>query len=202
MKLNTYYSIFVLILLSFSISINSQSDINDDGTSYLETSFYKKFSGTSWTNGSDTIKFKKLSGLIEDWSDVIGPKMWYLYSVDGPFYVLPCDDCYTANECHMCGYNAIKLDEQALELFWDYQNDFFAESEGVKFISKQEKILSSVISRQGYFGDYSSDEIKWFPLNSDLSDKEQAFIKNKIALDDFEQKKAKERVDAEKEIFD
>ena len=65
--------------------------------------FLEKYAGTSWTNGTDTIMFKNLKGEITDWSDLVGPEMWYLYSVDGPFFVLLCEECYTGNECHMCG---------------------------------------------------------------------------------------------------
>ena len=167
--------------------------------SSFDNSFIEKFSGKSWTNGTDTINFKKLSGSIEDWSDIVGPEMWYLYSVDGPFYVLPCEECYTGNECHMCGYNAIELIKDTLKIFWDYQNDFFAESEGVKFFSSQKNILSSFIFRSGYFEDYKSEEIKWLPLNTE---KVEVFIENKKALDDFEEKKLIEREETEKDIFD
>ena len=167
-----------------------------------EKSFLEKYSGTVWTNGSDTIKFKKLSGTVEDWSDIIGPEMWYLYSVDGPFYVLPCEECYTGNECHMCGYNAIEFDKDTLTLFWDYQNDYFAESEGVKFFSKQTNILSSFIFRSGYFENYNSEEIKWYTLNSDNAEKIKVFTENKKALNDFDEKKLKEREETEKDIFD
>ena len=167
-----------------------------------QKSFLEKYSGTAWTNGSDTIKFKKLSGTVDDWSDIIGPEMWYLYSVDGPFYVLPCEECYTSNECHMCGYNAIEFDKDTLTLFWDYQNDYFAESEGVKFFSKQTNILSSFIFRSGYFEDYKSEEIRWFPLNYDNAEKVEVFTENKKTLNDFDEKKLKEREETEKDIFD
>ena len=167
-----------------------------------QKSFLEKYSGTAWTNGSDTIKFKKLSGSVDDWSNIVGPEMWYLYSVDGPFYVLPCEECYTSNECHMCGYNAIEFDKDTLTLFWDYQNDYFAESEGVKFFSKQTNILSSFIFRSGYFENYNSEEIKWYPLNSNNAKKVEVFSENKKALNDFDEKKLKEREETEKDIFD
>ena len=167
-----------------------------------QKSFLEKYSGTAWTNGSDTIKFKKLSGSVDDWSNIVGPEMWYLYSVDGPFYVLPCEECYTSNECHMCGYNAIEFDKDTLTLFWDYQNDYFAESEGVKFFSKQTNILSSFIFRSGYFENYNSEEIKWYPLNSDNAEKVEVFTENKKTLNDFDEKKLKEREETEKDIFD
>lgn len=190
---STFLVITAIIFLCPFSNIKSQNSQNF---------FLEKFSGTSWTNGSDTINFKKLSGAIEDWSDIVGPEMWYLYSVDGPFYVLPCEECYTANECHMCGYNAIEFNEDTLTLFWDYQNDYFAESEGVKFYSKQKNILSSFIFRSGYFEDYKSREIKWFPLNLDNAEKVEVFTENKKALDDFDEKKLIEREETEKDIFD
>ena len=122
-----------------------------DSSDYPKQNFFEKYTETAWTNGLDTIEFKPFTDEIKDWGDVIGPKMWYLYKVDGPFYVLPCEDCYTGNECHMCGYNALTIFNTAIELYWDYQNDFFAESQGVKFYEKEEGYLASIIIRNGYF---------------------------------------------------
>ena len=179
-------------------------ELNDsvNTTDTNKLSFIEKFTGTSWTNGTDTIVFKSLKGEISNWSDVVGPEMWYLYSVDGPFFVLPCEECYTANECHMCGYNAIRIEDDSLELFWDYQNDFFPEREGVRFYSNKQNIISCVISRGGYFGDYESEEINWFPLDADFSLKTQEINDNKKALEDFLNKKEIEREETEKELFD
>ena len=77
--------------------------ISQTPTDSNKLTFLEKYAGTSWTNGTDTIMFKNLKGEITDWSDLVGPEMWYLYSVDGPFFVLLCEECYTGNECHMCG---------------------------------------------------------------------------------------------------
>ena len=60
-----------------------------DTTAIPQQSFIEKYAGTAWTNGSDTITFKTLSGELTGWDDIIGPKMWHLYKVDGPFYGLP-----------------------------------------------------------------------------------------------------------------
>ena len=198
LTLNRFFLIAVIVSLCSFYRISSQktSDVNS------ELSFLKKYAGTSWTNGTDTITFKSLSGAIEDWSDIVSPKMWYLYSVDGAFYVLPCQECYTGNECHMCGYNAIKSSKDTLELFWEYQNDFYAEGEGVKFYFQSKDILTSKIIRGGYFNKYSSDEVQWFHLNTNLISKHEDFNKNKKVLEDFFQQKAIEREETEKELFD
>ncbi len=187
---------FLLILIAPFFSFCQETlDLNN-------LSFIKKYATTSWTNGTDTIIFKPLKGEISNWSDVVGPEMWYLYSVDGPFFILPCEECYTGNECHMCGYNAIRFKDDSLELFWEYQNDFFYESEGVKFYSNKQNVISCIISRGGYFEDYKSEEINWFPLGSDLSLKTQEIQLNKKTLDDFLNKKAIEREETHKELFD
>ena len=198
LSLNRFYLIAVIISLCSFYRISSKR--NSDGNSELP--FLEKYAGTSWTNGTDTIKFKNISGAIEDWSDIVSPKMWYLYSVDGAFYVLPCEECYTGNECHMCGYNAIKSSKDTLELFWEYQNDFYAEGEGVKFYFQSKDILISKITRGGYFNEYSSNEVQWFPLNTNLISKQEVFNKNKKVLEDFFKQKAIEREETEKELFD
>ena len=164
--------------------------------------FLEKYAGTSWTNGTDTIMFKNLKAEIADWSDVVGPEMWYLYSVDGPFFVLPCEECYTGNECHMCGYNAIQFNDDTLELFWEYQNDFYPEGEGVKFYSSKQNVISCVISRGGYFEHYESSEINWFPLDADLYKRTKEISDNKKALDEFLNRKEVEREETAKELFD
>ena len=128
--------------------------------------------------------------------------MWHLYKVDGPFYVFPCEDCYTGNECHMCGYNAVEFFEESIVLFWDYQNDFFAEKEGIRFFKKEDGSIASVIFRSGYFEEYESAEIKWVSINSALLLSEEEINSNKKAQEDFEDKKALEMIEAEKEIFD
>ena len=173
-----------------------------DTTAIPQQSFIEKYAGTAWTNGSDTIIFKTLTGELTSWDDIIGPKMWYLYKVDGPFYVLPCEGCYTGNECHMCGYNAVKFFEKSIVVFWDYQNDFFAEKEGVRFFEKEDGSIASVIFRTGYFEEYKSKEIKWVSLNSELSINEEEIDSNKKAQEDFENKKALEMNEAQKEIFE
>ena len=164
-------------------------------------SFIEKFAGTSWTNGTDTIIFKHLKGEISKWSDIVGPEMWYLHRVDGLFFILPCEQCYTGNECHMCGYNAIRFNDDYIELFWDYQNDFFDEGEGVKFYSNKQDVISCIIYRGGYFESYESAEINWFPLDSELSSKTQEFNNNKKALEEFLNKKTIEKKETEKELF-
>ena len=191
-------------LLALTIILNHFNIIvaQEEEHQIFETSFMQKLVGISWTNGTDTINFKKLSDSFEDWSDIVSPQMWYLYSVDGPFYVLPCEECYTGNECHMCGYNAVEFGKDSLKLFWEYQNDFYAESEGVNFFSDQKNILSSFIFRSGYFEDYNSELVRWFPINSNHSTMAEIFIKNKQVLEDFEQKKMIERQETEKDIFD
>ena len=187
---------FLLILIVPFFSFSQETlDLNN-------LSFIKKYATTSWTNGTDTIIFKPLKGEISNWSDVVGPEMWYLYSVDGPFFILPCEECYTGNECHMCGYNAIRFKDDSLELFWEYQNDFFYESEGVKFYSNKQNVISCIISRGGYFEDYKSEEINWFPLGSDLSLKTQEIQLNTKNLEDFLNKKDIEREETHKELFD
>ena len=128
--------------------------------------------------------------------------MWYLYSVDGPFFVLPCEECYTGNDCHMCGYNAIQFNDDTLDLFWEYQNDFYEESEGVKFYTSKLNILSSIITRGGYFENYMSAEINWFPLDADLSTKTKEISNNKKTLEEFLNRKEVEREEIHKEIFD
>ncbi len=183
-----------------SENIELKNYINATDTNKL--SFIEKFAGSSWTNGMDTIIFKDSTGEISNWSDVVGPEMWYLNSIDGPFFILPCEECYTANECHMCGYNAIRFNNDSLELFWDYQNDFFLEGEGVKFYSNKQNFISSVIYRGGYFGAYESEEINWFPLDSNLSLRSQKINDNKNAFEDFLNKKAIESEETEKELFD
>jgi hypothetical protein len=183
-------------------SKNTELKNSDKTTESNKLSFIEKFSGTSWKNGTDTIFFKKLDGEISNWSGIVGPKMWYLYSVDGPFFVLPCEECYTANECHMCGYNAIRFSFDTLELFWEYQNDFFPEGEGVKFYSNNQNMISCIITRGGYFDAYESEEINWFPLDADLSLHTQEINANKKALEDFLNKKEIEREETEKELFD
>ena len=183
-------------------SENTEPKNSDRTTESNKLSFIENFAGTSWTNGTDTIFFKKLEGEVSNWSDVVGPEMWYLYSVDGPFFVLPCEECYTANECHMCGYNAIRFSTDTLELFWEYQNDFYPEGEGVKFYSNKQNMISCIITRGGYFDGYESEEINWFPLDADLSLKTQEINDNKKAFEDFLNKKAIEREETEKELFD
>ena len=164
--------------------------------------FFEKYAETAWTNGLDTIVFKPFTNEIKDWDDVIGPKIWYLYKVDGPFYVLPCEDCYTGNECHMCGYNALTIFDTAIELYWDYQNDFFAESQGVKFYEKKDRYLASIIMRSGYFEEYESGEIKWVQLDSGQSIDEKEIMVNQKAIEEFELKKELEMQEVEKELFD
>ena len=173
-----------------------------DSSANPKQNFFEKYAETAWTNGVDTIVFKPFTDEIKDWGDVIGPKMWYLYKVDGPFYLLPCDDCYTANECHMCGYNALTIFDTAIELYWDYQNDFFAESQGVKFYEKEDGNLASIIMRSGYFKEYESNEIKWIQLNSERSLNEKEIMKNQKAIEEFEHKKEQEMQEVEKELFD
>ena len=118
----------VLFLESRSGSVAAEI-VNENKLSFIE-----KFAGTSWTNGTDTIIFKHLNGEISNWSDVVGPEMWYLHRVDGPFFILPCEQCYTGNECHMCGYNAIRFNDDSIELFWDFQNDFLMKVKVLNFI--------------------------------------------------------------------
>ena len=173
-----------------------------DSSANPKQNFFEKHAETAWTNGLDTIEFKPFTDEIKDWGDVIGPKMWYLYKVDGPFYILPCEDCYTGNECHMCGYNALTIFDTAIELYWDYQNDFFAESQGVKFYEKEEGYLASIIIRNGYFEQYESNEIKWIRLSSDQSISEKEVVANKNAIEEFEHKKELEMQEVEKELFD
>ena len=173
-----------------------------DSSANPKQNFFEKYAETAWTNGVDTIVFKPFTDEIKDWDDVIGPKMWYLYKVDGPFYVLPCEDYYTGNECHMCGYNALTIFDTAIELYWDYQNDFFAESQGVKFYEKEDGILASIIMRSGYFEEYESNEIKWIQLNSERSLNEKEIMKNQKAIEEFEHKKEQEMQEVEKELFD
>ena len=173
-----------------------------DSSANPKQNFFEKYAETAWTNGVDTIVFKPFTDKIKDWGDVIGPKMWYLYKVDGPFYVLPCEDCYTGNECHMCGYNAITIFDTSIELYWDYQNDFFAESQGVKFYEKEDGHLASIIMRSGYFEKYESNEIKWIQLNSERSLNEKEIMKNQKAIEEFEHKKEQEMQEVEKELFD
>ena len=173
-----------------------------DSSAHLKQNFLKKYAETAWTNGLDTIMFKPCTDEIKGWGDVIGPEMWYLYMVDGPFYVLPCEDCYTGNECHMCGYNALSIFENAIELFWDYQNDFFAESQGVKFYEKGNGHLASIIMRSGYFEEYESNEIKWVQLHSERSLNEKEITANQKAIEEFELKKEQEMQEVEKELFD
>ena len=60
-----------------------------DSSANPKQNFFEKYAETAWTNGVDTIVFKPFTDEIKDWGDVIGPKMWYFYKVDGPFYVLP-----------------------------------------------------------------------------------------------------------------
>ena len=173
-----------------------------DSSANPKQNFFEKYAETAWTNGVDTIVFKPFTDEIKDWDDVIGPKMWYLYKVDGPFYVLPCEDCYTGNECHMCGYNALTIFDTAIELYWDYQNDFFAESQGVKFYEKEDGTLASIIMRSGYFEEYESNEIKWVQLHSERSLNEKEITANQKAIEEFEHKKELEMQEVEKELFD
>ena len=182
--------------------INQESIITQVSIDSNKLTFLEKYAGTSWTNGTDTIMFKNLKGEITDWSDVVGPEMWYLYSVDGPFFILPCEECYTGNECHMCGYNAIQFNDDTLELFWEYQNDFYENGEGVKFYSSKQNVISSIITRGGYFEYYESREINWFPLDADLSTRTDEISDNKVALDDFLYRKEVESKEIEKELFD
>lgn len=173
-----------------------------DSSANPKQNFFEKYAETAWTNGLDTIVFKPFTNEIKDWDDVIGPKIWYLYKVDGPFYVLPCEDCYTGNECHMCGYNALTIFDTAIELYWDYQNDFFAESQGVKFYEKKDRYLASIIMRSGYFEEYESDEIKWVQLDSGQFINEKEIMVNQKAIEEFELKKELEMQEIEKELFD
>ena len=53
-----------------------------------------------------------------------------------------------------------------------------------------------------YFNEYSSDEVQWFPLNTNFISKQEVFNKNKKVLEDFFQQKAIEREETEKELFD
>ena len=182
--------------------INQDSIINQNTIDSNKLTFLEKYAGTTWTNGTDTIMFKNLKGEILDWSDLVGPEMWYLNSVDGPFFVLPCEECYTGNECHMCGYNAVQFNDDTLEIFWEYQNDFYPEGEGVKFYSSKQNVISSVISRGGYFEHYESSEIIWLPLDADLSETKKEFSNNKKALDEFLYLKEVEKEEIEKELFD
>ena len=100
-----------------SVEVDTTDVINEiaestpilDAVAIPQQSFIEKYAGTAWTNGSDTIIFKTLTGELTSWDDIIGPKMWHLYKVDGPFMSYPCEDCYTGNECHMCGYNAVEF---------------------------------------------------------------------------------------------
>ena len=181
--------------------INQESMIPQTTIICNRLTFLEKYAGTSWTNGTDTIIFKNLKGDITDWRDVVEPEMWYLHSVDGPYFVLPCEDCYTGNECHMCGYNAIQFEGDTLEIFWEYQNDFYPEGEGVKFYSSEQNVISSIISRSGYFENYESSEINWFPLDADLSEIIKEISNNKKALDEFLNRKALEIEAIETELF-
>ena len=42
-----------------------------DTTAITQQSFIEKYAGTAWTNGSDTIIFKSLSGELTGWDDII-----------------------------------------------------------------------------------------------------------------------------------
>ena len=196
MKKVIFLFIFPVLFLESRCGSEATEIVNENKLSFIE-----KFAGTSWTNGTDTIIFKHLKGEIYNWRDIVGPEMWYLHRVDGPFFILPCEQCYTGNECHMCGYNAIRFNDDSIELFWDYQNDFFDEGEGVKFYSNKQNVISCVIYRGGYFESYESAEINWFPLDSDLSSKTQEFNNNNIAFEEFLNKKTIEKKETEKELF-
>lgn len=68
-------------------------------------------------------------------------------------------------------------------------------------ISKQ-NVISSIITRGGYFEYYESLEINWFPLDFDLYTITKEISDNKRALEEFLNKKALEREEIEKELFD
>ena len=145
-------------------------------------SFLTRNDGTTWTNG-----FSK-----------------YTFSEDMPDYYIDissCDpSCDTPTlECHMCGYNWMKVDINSFSFGQDYQNDFFDESKSTQFYEEND-VIWSVDSYGGHIVEYESDKIYWLPADSDPFEIEKIRLKNKPILDFIKLKKKEEYEAIEKDF--
>jgi hypothetical protein len=144
-------------------------------------SFLTRNDGTTWTNG-----FSK-----------------YTFSKDMPDYYIDlssCDPCDTPTlECHMCGYDWMKVDINSFSFGQDYQNDFFDEYKSTQFYEENDEIWS-VDSYSGHIAEYESDKIYWLPADSDTFEIEKIRLKNKPILDFIKLKKKEEYEAIEKDF--
>ena len=145
-------------------------------------SFLTRNDGTTWTNGFSTYTFSK------DMPD---------YYID----ISSCDpSCDTPTlECHMCGYDWMKVDINSFSFGQDYQNDFFAEYKSTQFYEEND-VIWSVDSYSGHIVEYESDKIYWLPADSDPLEIEKIRLKNKPILD-FIKLKEKEEYEAIEKDF-
>ena len=145
-------------------------------------SFLTRNNGTIWTNGFSTYTFS------EDMPD---------YYID----ISSCDpSCDTPTlECHMCGYNWMKVDINSFSFGQDYQNDFFDESKSTQFYEEND-VIWSVDSYGGHIVEYESDKIYWLPADSDPFEIEKIRLKNKPILDFIKLKKKEEYEAIEKDF--
>jgi hypothetical protein len=145
-------------------------------------SFLTRNDGTTWTNGFSTYTFSK------DMPD---------YYID----ISSCDpSCDTPTlECHMCGYDWMKVDINSFSFGQDYQNDFFAEYKSTQFYEEND-VIWSVDSYGGHIVEYESDKIYWLPADSDPLEIEKIRLKNKPILDFIKLKKKEEYEAIEKDF--
>jgi hypothetical protein len=145
-------------------------------------SFLTRNDGTTWTNGFSTYTFS------EDMPD---------YYID----ISSCDpSCDTPTlECHMCGYDWMKVDTNSFSFGQDYQNDFFAEYKSTQFYEEND-VIWSVDSYSGHIAEYESDKIYWLPADSDPLEIEKIRLKNKPILDFIKLKKKEEDEAIEKDF--
>ena len=145
-------------------------------------SFLTRNDGTTWTNGFSTYTFS------EDMPD---------YYID----ISSCDpSCDTPTlECHMCGYDWMKVDTNSFSFGQDYQNDFFAEYKSTQFYEEND-VIWSVDSYGGHIVEYESDKIYWLPADSDPLEIEKIRLKNKPILDFIKLKKKEEDEAIEKDF--
>lgn len=112
-----------------------------------------------------------------------------------------CDpSCDTPTlECHMCGYDWMKVDINSFSFGQDYQNDFFAEYKSTQFYEEND-VIWSVDSYGGHIVEYESDKIYWLPADSDPLEIEKIRLKNKPILDFIKLKKKEEYEAIEKDF--
>ena len=145
-------------------------------------SFLTRNNGTTWTNGFSSYTFSK------DMPD---------YYID----ISSCNPCNTpTTECHMCGYNWMKVDIDSFSFGSNYQNDFFYEEDYTQFFEKNGAIWSFE-SRGGYVVEYKTDKISWIPADSEANEIEKIRVKNKPILDFIKLKKKEDNEAIERDFM-